>query len=374
MQLIQLVQTTHWMQTRLEPGDRFVFSVFDRVLEVIASSGKSETEGFLGLLKSAMEVRDIQRNLLEHPPAEQVLRAFDLGPILNPEAPELIFKLVADREHVLARVYKDPGSYLHRGDAEQIHRSLLPFQRLQPKWNRLKDCVYSVEALTVPKVVVEAQAFDDILTLEIRVAEPPFNTAANVAEVLTFTNRLYEATALAVGEEVSPLSIIFANSGSPIRFDMTGTAKTVLAVKELLLALWGIRKFSSLTVQQHELDLATKQLAFFEDLRKRVRAGAISQMEADSIRGNMIVCGVKLIDRGALPREVPDTEVVSTTKLIEVRSAQKLLSAPKLESGSPPSATDEPGGSSATFVTSPLRRTETQGDPSTSGDLNSDAE
>jgi hypothetical protein len=304
MQTIDFLQTAKWIVTQFSPDTREAFftnSPFRRRAE------KGERDYIPRLLKASHEVSAVIQRLNDHPYAPDVLRAFELENLLDPDFPVSVIQS-------LVSAPPDAGPVLPDASI-----------KLWARWDLFVSCIAPVEKLTVPQEITNEQNFDDILTLELRYEHGMSPQAEAVSDVLADAVKLYAAIARAYGRnEFPPLRVVYADSGSSIRFDFSGLGEIIKEAKELLVELWN--RFRHRKAEDYETDVnallgGLKVTGVIELYRQQ---GVLNDEDAARYTRLIMETGTSLFKAGALPREVPKVEVVSNQALLE-EIQQKLL-------------------------------------------------
>lgn len=299
MQSIQLIQTMQWIQRELESICGVLLSPGTIQLTREAEKGSPLPEE---IILATYELARKQPILVERPMVVDVLTAFSLDFLLVPEWPAKYGTLIRDRESGRGEIYRSMNY-----------------------WNWFTESITPLSKLLIPEAIRQEHDFDETLTIEWRSSISGSLTLEVVAHVLNEVNSLYLAIARGLRiQNVEPLQIIFADSGSPLRIDLKGLGEPIKHVKDALLESWRrIRHWRADELTENS-KAALSGLEVLRQLGALESGGKLTKEDCNQIRGQVVSSIVEIFGNGAVPREIPSVERVENQRLIEER-VTKLL-------------------------------------------------
>lgn len=266
------------------------------------------------IIRATTDAAVIISRLVDHPFAPDVLSAFNLTRLIDPNFPsQLLEEIISPKEPVPFPVM---------------------LREVWDNWYVFENSITAIEKILIPREVKEEKDFDEVLTVELRYDHDHSPKVETVAEVLKELNQLYATIARAYGNsDFPPLRIIYADSGTSIRFDLSGLGEIIKESKELLVELWN--RFRHRKAEDYE----TNVYAFMGGLKARAtiesqrQQGVISDEDAARYTRLIMESGIALFKAGALPREVPKVEEIQNQKILEEVQQRLLPPAPSHEEG-----------------------------------------
>jgi hypothetical protein len=329
MQITEFVQTVKWIESQYNKRTIELIlkgSVADYVLGHRPAPSEDNTSELKGLtsvtLKALNDMAIVRTRLEAHPFAPEILRTFGLEKLLDEEFPIIIGELIvsasaSDRERERIMV-----------TARELTDVLYP---MSSNWRLLTKTLDPLQQLLIPKEVLEEHDFDNILTIELRYAHDINPQPRIISEVLESVEQLYAAISISLGKkEFKHLSVIFISSGSSFRFDFKGLGEPIKQIKELLVEAWNkIRHRKADDLHQNNQTLLGS-LEVLRQISHDAQKNILDPEEAMRLREQVIRNTMALFEAGALPREVPNVEIVSNQKLLQGIQV-KLLPAASIE-------------------------------------------
>jgi hypothetical protein len=159
-----------------------------------------------------------------------------------------------------------------------------------------------------------------------------------LAAAINHLTQLHTSITRAIGESDTPLTLLYADSGSSVRLDLRGNGKGIKRLKELLIAAWNMlrhRKADDLATNGKAV-LST--LSVIEEIHAQHKKGTIGPEHAANLTNEIIKATIGLFETGALPREIPSNENVSNLRLVQALQP-KLLTGPPEGAPHPSTAT-----------------------------------
>ena len=114
----------------------------------------------------------------------------------------------------------------------------------------------------------------------------------------------------------SELSVAAIDSGSDKSFDFLGAAKTITAVKELIIGLWDRVVFFKERQLSERLDLISKSLPIFEKIAALEETNIIGREQAELLRRDITVATVNFISAGAVIPEFQNQLAINPRTLM----------------------------------------------------------
>jgi len=314
MQTIDFISTAKWIVGQYSDATKDGFlrgSARVRLRDL-----DDRKQGVADLLRAVADVAVIAERLNAHPLAPAVLRTFGLEPLLERE-----FAIQIAEEFVAQYPSERPDR---------------PPPEIDPTWRRLwnswwifENCIAPVENLTIPPIVASETDFDDVFTLELRYDGDTSPKAETVATVLLGADRLYAATCRGLGlKEFPQLIVVYADSGSAVRFDLRGLGEPIREAKGFLVELWNRfrhRRADDYRTSADAMMSGLRVVATIDALRSK---GAINDEDAARYKRDVLEAGIDMFESGAMPREVPRVEIVTNQKIL-AEFQRKLLPAPQ---------------------------------------------
>jgi len=283
-----------------------------RLLEGGRREGKTE-ELIQSVFTAAHEISRVQSKLAADPVISEILQAFDLSEMLNERWPTMLSQGVL---HLLGAT-REPGS--------MPLDAILHETRF--KWRTLMSPTNALKSLLIPKVVQAEKPFDEILTIEIRSESDETSASENIAAMLVNLREIYESVAKAMRAEHVPLTMIYATSGTSFRFDFKGLASVIKEVKNLIVELWRRFRFQRAEEQQANNKAVVENLKILEIIAAQEREKTLTAEESAGLREVILRKTQSFFDTGAVPREIPRTEVIENQVLLEARQPKLLTTA-----------------------------------------------
>ena len=321
MQTLTFIQTGKWIVSQYSPETREVF--FEPGTGLHHPDPDMRRRFLPQILRASAEFAVIAERLKEHPHATTVLEAFGL-------------QMLLDRAFAIGIAERVGAAVPERGsDLDDILR---PAWRA---WRTLESCLDPIAKLTVPDAVAAETDFDEVLTLELRYEGDRHPKVETVAEVLTNAHRLYGAVARAFDQPNYPaLTVIYADSGSSLRFDLRGLGEPIREIKNLLVELWNRYRHRRVDDYRASAEAFLSGLKVVHALESLQAKGAITPEDVARYKLDVLDGGIRLFELGTLPREVPRREVVSNQQLLE--EVQRKLLPGQVEAEAPADEATKP--------------------------------
>ena len=227
MQTIELINTVKWIHSQFSP-DLHEYFFAGRLLADLHRLAREKERGpggdaVLRMLAVSHELARVCSSVRGHPQAVEILSAFELTLLLDDEFP---VRLAAQCLGITAG---------ERPPEMDDVRSLMD------QWRLLSSFVPPLQTLTTPSELTAQKDFDDILTLETRFDEASAPSLETIAGILGHVKTLYSAVATTGQKEHVPsLTLLYAASGSSVRFDFTGLGEVIKELKSLLVEAWSL--------------------------------------------------------------------------------------------------------------------------------------
>lgn len=312
MQTIDFIQTSKWIIAQF--SDDTKINLFTN--KPFTRPEREEPRKLISVLVSAShELASLQERFATHIYAPEILRVFGLDELLNKEFPIQIAEAILGK----------PESPV--GPGGDIRDLLAP---IWSKWRIFTSCIEPVEELTIPRDVLNEKDFDDVLTVELRYERDTHPKLETVSESLSNLSTLYAAISTILGmREYSPLVMIFADSGSAVRFDIKGLGEPIKQLKLLIVDLWNKYRHRKAEDYQNNSKALLDGLEVIRQINSLQQKGVFNNEDAERYTRQIIEPALALFEAGALPREIPRVEIVSNQVLLE--GIQRKLLPPVLE-------------------------------------------
>lgn len=319
MQTIDFVRTGTWIISQFDEETRQMLrGAYPVELEM---RRHPEVE-----LHAALELAVVAERLAENGLAHQILTSFGLQMLLDRSFARRLATLFSA---VMAErmVRPDRDERMESPPRMELNDML---RAVAARWQVLEKCIEPLQSLLVPSDVTAETDFDAILTLELRYDGEFYPKAETVADVLARANLLYAIACRVTGSsDFPPLLVIFADSGSAVRFDLRGLGEAIKQVKQLLVDLWNRLRHRRADDYRANADALLVGLNVVAAITQLETANAISSEDAARYKHDILEAGVGLFEAGALPREIPRVETVSNQRIL-VEVQRKLLPAGKV--------------------------------------------
>lgn len=259
------------------------------------------------------------QRITTHPHAVEVLKAFGLEQLASRDY------AIKIGEVLLGSVERDPRA--------AIDETLRP---LWSSWWILEECLEPLERLLIPSTVATQTDFDDVLTLELRYdAHDVAPKADTVADVLRAADILYATVARSTAtDNFPPLVVIYADSGSSVRFDLRGLGEPIKQLKLFIVELWNRFRHRKADDYRAGADAFLAGIEVVASLEALYSKGALTAEDVARYKHTLLESGIKLFESGALPREVPRVEPVLNQQILS-EFQRKLLPAAAAEVAPP---------------------------------------
>jgi hypothetical protein len=280
------------------------------------------------LLRTSAELAVVAERLNVHPHAPTVLRAFGIEQLLS-------------RDFAIAVAESVTAPDGHDKDPTGMGGLLNVLHQITGGWWTFETCIGPVEKLVVPEAVLQETEFDEILTIELLYDGDRHAKAETVSDVLRNVSVLYAALARGLTQrEYPPLVVIYADSGSDLRLDLTGSGEPIKELKGFLVELWNRfrhRRADDYRANAEALLGGLKAVAGLEALHQQ---GALNDEEVARCKRDILEAGIRLFEAGTLPREIPRVEPVSNQRILAEFQRKLLAAPPDIPAASTPSSTD----------------------------------
>ncbi|HKR65474.1 MAG TPA: hypothetical protein VJZ00_17220 [Thermoanaerobaculia bacterium] len=319
MQTIDFLRTSKWITDQYSEQTKEL--LLQQHMRLNVAEGDDRRRLVAAFLRATTEVAVVAERLGADPHAPSILRAFHLAPLLEREFANVLAEKIAAYGAI-------------ERDERAMHDLMSTLADIRMPWRIFSNCIAPTEKLLIPPAVSSELDFDDILTLELRYDGDINPKAEIVARVLASSDLLYATLCRILRQqEFPPMTVLFADSGSAVRFDLGGLGDPIRAAKEFLVELWNRyrhRKAEDYKANVDALLNGTKAVATLELLRQQ---GAITEEEFSRFKHDLLDAGTALFESGSLPREIPRLEVVPNQRIL-AEIQRKLLPAATMDANS----------------------------------------
>lgn len=316
MQTIDFLETAKWIKSQFSEAARdslFKYFHFERTPSGIGPDKP--------IIEATYELAVIREKLLAHPFALDVLRAFGLEAIVDPQLPIKIARAIAEI------ALGNPETPELHTRAEKLREMLEP---LRTGWQLLTECIEPIERLIIPQEITNEEPFDDVLTIESSYGSNLHPTLDTILAILTNVDKLYASLSRLHGfTEYSPLRLIYCDSGSSFRFDFKGLGEPIKRIKELLIEGWRVIRHRKAEDFRQNNQALLEGLESIKQIQLLRQQGVLENEEAVRLNQQVITSVTSLFEAGVLPREVPKTEYVPNYELLEEYHRKLLPPAPE---------------------------------------------
>lgn len=317
MQTIDFVNTAKWLVALYENETKgLIFKGRYRVADPDEKRQMSPQ-----IVRAITDLAVGAQRIAAHPHAVEVLKAFGLEPIASRDY------AIKVGEVLLGATERDS-----RGTLDDILRPLWS------NWWILEECVEPLERLLIPSLVATQTDFDEVLTLELRYdAHDVAPKAETVADVLRAADSLYATVARSTGtDNFPPLAVIYADSGSSVRFDLRGLGEPIKQLKLFVVELWNRFRHRRADDYRSSADAFLAGLEVIGSLEALHSKGALAAEDVARYKHTLLELGIKLFESGALPREVPRIEPVLNQQILSEFQRKLLPASPSVSETEPP--------------------------------------
>lgn len=312
MQITEFLRTTKWLNSLYSESTKSLMFSHDlsrfliNLRHGIPKDSLGDVGGVIGaVLKATNEMAVVRISLVSDPFAAEVLKAFHLEDLLSDSFPTQI------AEKSITTLTKVKESDI----TEEVIESLGTLGR---NWNLLQSTVTPLQKLLVPNEIAGEKDFDDILTIELRYEHEHSPQAETISEILTNIEQLYAAVAISLGERnYRPLAVLYVASGTSFRFDFTGLGEPIREIKELLVEAWTRLRHRKADDLHQNNKVLLGSLEVLRHIEADAKQNVLDPEEALRLREQVIKNTIALFEAGALPREIPNEEIVSNRKLLQ---------------------------------------------------------
>ena len=120
--------------------------------------------------------------------------------------------------------------------------------------------------------------------------------------------------------------MLYANSGSSFRFDLTGLGDPIKQLKQVFVDAWRLIRHRRADDFQSNGKAIVDGLNILERIESGRRKHALTAEEANRLKLQINRAMLSLLEGGAMPREIPEVEPVQNRELMQTIQ-QKLLPA-----------------------------------------------
>ncbi len=301
MRTLQVIKTIKWLESLLTNETKEM--VFEWGVVAAAREDARRGEGPRAVVKAAHDLARFAGAVNASGEALEVLRAFGLAPLATPKFAEDFALLAAVREG-------QDAAALHDGAGKVIGEVVRP-------WIIMVGSCAAIEKLTVPAELQVTEPPPEVVSLEMLYREPDGVDLQTLAKAVELIESAYSAIAeIYPGDTRGQLKIIKVESGSSIRFDCRGLGDAVRHFKEFFLEAWHKyrhQKPEDLTVNNSAV---LSSLSVLKEVAKREQAGDLSPEKAELLRRSIVDSTLGLFQRGVLPAEVAEVEIVNNVALL----------------------------------------------------------
>lgn len=305
MQTIQFLQTAKWIKSQFSEVTIEMLlegQILRYVREVEPSAVLSSSDFRNAMLKIIHDLSTVQPRLASRPLACEVLNAFGLAKLVDPNFP------VEFGEMALSPPTKEKKTELRQE----------MFFEIRHKWRLFQECLEPIEKITTPPRIIAEKEFDEILTIELRYSkdfDPPIQT---ICDVLKNINDIYsDVTKLIGAKDAGNLVTIYAASGTGYRFDFKGLGEPIKEIKKLFVETWDRIRHRKAEDLERNSRAVLIGLQTLDTIKSRRDKKAITNEDADKLCQKINKSMLDIFGRGALIREIPREQTVSNQELIE---------------------------------------------------------
>lgn len=183
----------------------------------------------------------------------------------------------------------------------------------------MTGCAQPWQRLTTPAELLERHLPNDVLSIEIRMAEGHIVLHTLLATIGYLENAYAALSRIFVAHSGSEpkLQILSIQSGSPtIRIDCKGLADVVQALKQLLIELWHKARHKRAEEQIERNSALLSTLGVINQIEEQRRKGSLVAEDAENIKRILIDSALGLLECNAVPTQIHEREIVNNNKLL----------------------------------------------------------
>jgi hypothetical protein len=174
------------------------------------------------------------------------------------------------------------------------------------------------QKLTTPAELLEKEIPEDIISIDIRVAEGtvPLPMLIGAIENLELAYSAMARVYLPDSDVEAKLQVVSIQSGSAIRVDCKGLAEVVKHLKEFFLEAWSkVRhKRAEEIIERNSAVLST--LGVLDEIDARAKRGTLANEEAETLKRTLVDSALGLFGCNAVLTETRPVEAVDNNKLL----------------------------------------------------------
>jgi hypothetical protein len=208
----------------------------------------------------------------------------------------------------------------------RLHRSIRFVDDDLSKVTRLLTTV-GVEAELSELEAPTSHAAEHSLTIVVIENDERASKPARLIDAIQSIVQFYEAFAVILDYNADSLSVIGCDSGSDKSFDFLGVAKGIVAVKELIIALWDRVVFYRETKVSRQLELITQALPVIAQIGELETAKTLGPEQAEILRRKILSGAEQFIRAGVVTLDIRARSTVEP-RLLMAPEPKLLVAAP----------------------------------------------
>jgi hypothetical protein len=299
MQTKKVIETIRWIERQYSEETKHI--MFSGVLSRYFRMGVDRTNREADLpsvVKAMHELSMVGVSVRDNSAAMQVLQAFGL---LNVVDSEFIAKI-----NLALFSGKSGGSSI-----ESVYE-------LRERWWSMMRCAGPLERLTTPADMMEPKHSQNYLSIDIRY---PDSTPVRLSDFAAISATIEDTYELLIRiysiESGGHLAVARVDSGSTIRIDFKGVAEVIQVLGKTLKDAYYLLRFHKIEEALANNRVILSTLDVMDRINDCEGRKSISSEEGQELRVRLTRNLLILIQKGALPSDVPDNETVDNTLLLQ---------------------------------------------------------
>lgn len=288
MQTLRVIRTIQWIQSFfVEDTAGTLFSE-----ETLGKADELDSQFLPRFITATHELAIASATLSQNPDAVQVLKAFDLEPLIDK----------AFVTNLALAASKDPGSV----------SSML--RMIMEPWNSMIACVGPLERLTTPEELRRGASRQGVLSVVFGAKEKQASTLTDLARVMALLQQAYVAAAATMGKvSCRHLHVLALEATPPARIDCKGDPDVVAQLRNFIIEAWyKLRNKGADELLEHNQELLAS-FPIMDRLAACENDGTLTHQQAEQLRKKVLGGTLGMFVHDALITDIPSSSQSAET-------------------------------------------------------------
>lgn len=283
MQTLRVIRTIQWIQSFF--GEETVNTLFNE--EVLEKGNELDSQFLPRFITATHELAVASASLSQNPDAVQVLKAFDLEPLIDK----------AFVTNLALAASKDPTSV-----------SSMLLMIIEP-WNTMVACIGPLERLTTPVELRDGGPRQGILSIVFNAKEKQTPTLTDLARVMALLQQSYMAATATMGKtSCRHLYVLSVEVSPPARIDCKGDVEVINQLRNFMIEAWyKLRNKGADELIENNQELLAS-FPIMDRLAAAENDGTLSAQQTEQLRKKILGGTLGMFVHGALITDIPQAE------------------------------------------------------------------